>query len=79
MTKRNAAKSIICTNNWCNDNCLMFDRENIKCRMNNFSEADLVMIARKEYTRKSKKEDGADYMRIVAEEWAIICKGATVV
>lgn len=72
MTKYNAAKSIICTNNWCNGDCLMFDRENIKCRMNNFSEADLIGIARKEYTRKSKKEDGANYMQKVANEWKTI-------
>ena len=43
------------------------------------TDAELIGIARKEYERKSKEEDGADYMRAVAEEWAIIGKGATVV
>ena len=79
MTKYRAAISIICTNNWCNEGCLMFNREDIRCMIHNYSETDLVKIARKEYARKSKKKDVTDYKRIVAEEWAIICKGATVV
>jgi len=72
MTKYNAAISIICTYNWCNDGCPMFDCENVKCCVSNFSETDLVMIARKEYARKSKAKDGADYMRMVANEWKTI-------
>lgn len=79
MTKYRAAISIICTNNWCNENCLMFDCKSIRCIIHDHSESDLVKIARKEYERKSKKKDGADYKRLVAEEWAIIGKGAKVV
>ena len=50
-----------------------------KCLANKTTEAELIKVARKEYERKSKEKDGADYMRAVAKEWAIIGKGATVV
>ena len=79
MTKYRTAISIICTNNWCNEGCPMFDRKSTRCMIHDHSESDLVKIARKEYERKSKKKDGADYKRLVAEEWAIIGKGAKVV
>ena len=51
----------------------------VLCHAYKSTDAELISIARKEYERKSKGKDGADYMRAVAEEWAIISKGATVV
>ena len=79
MTRREAARSIICTYNWCSDGCPMFIANEFKCISDKTTDAELIKIARKEYERKSKKKDGADYMRAVAEEWAIIGKGVTVV
>lgn len=79
MTKRAAAASVICTCNWCNDNCPMFLSGDFKCLVDKTADAELIRIAHKEYERKSKKKDGADYRRAVAEEWAIIGKGAKVV
>lgn len=79
MTKREAAISVICTYNWCSNGCPMFRSCDFKCLAKETSDAELIKIARKEYERKSKKKDGADYRRAVAEEWAIIGKGAKVV
>ena len=79
MTKRGAAISVICTYNWCSNNCPMFLSSDFKCLANETADAELIKIARKEYARKSKKKEGADYMRVVSEEWAVICKGVTVV
>ena len=78
MTKRQAAISVICTYNWCNDGCPM-RLSGVLCHTYKSTDAELISIARKEYERKSKEKDGADYMRAVAKEWAIICKGAKVV
>lgn len=77
MTKREAAISVICAYNWCLDGCPMFPSCDFKRQET--ADAELIGIARKEYERKSKEKDGADYMRAVAKEWAIIGKGATVV
>ena len=77
MTKREAAISIICIGNWCLDGCPMFPSCDFKRQET--TDAELISIARKEYERKSKEKDGADYMRAVAKEWSIICKGAKVV
>ena len=79
MTKRQAAISVICAYNWCSDSCPMFLVGKFKCLTKETTDAELIKIARKEYERKSKKKDGADYRRAVAEEWAIIGKGAKVV
>ena len=78
MTKRQAAISVICTYNWCNDGCPM-RLPGALCHTYKATDAELISIARKEYERKSKEKDGADYRRAVAKEWAIIGKGATVV
>ena len=78
MTKRQAAISIICTYNWCNDGCPMRS-SGVLCHTYKLTDAELIGIARKEYERKSKKNNGADYRLVVAKEWAIIGKGATVV
>ena len=78
MTKREAATLVICTYNWCNDGCPM-RLSGALCHTYKLTDAELISIARKEYERKSKGKDGADYMRAVAKEWAIIGKGATVV
>ena len=78
MTKRQAAISVICTYNWCNDDCPMRPSGAL-CHTYKATDAELISIARKEYERKSKEKDGADYMRAVAKEWAIIGKGAKVV
>ena len=77
MTRREAAISVICAYNWCFDGCPMFPSCDFKRQET--TDAELIGIARKEYERKSKEKDGADYMRAVAEEWAIIGKGAKVV
>ena len=77
MTKRQAAVSVICAYNWCLDGCPMFSSCDFKRQET--ADAELISIARKEYERKSKEKDGADYRRAVAKEWAIIGKGATVV
>ena len=79
MTKREAARSIICVGNWCTNGCPMYLAGKSKCLAKETADAELIKIARKEYERKSKEKDGADYMRAVAEEWAIIGKGAKVV
>lgn len=79
MTKRQAAISVICVGNWCSDGCPMHLAGKFKCLTKETTDAELIRIARKEYERKSKKKDGADYMRVVAKEWAIIGKGVTVV
>ena len=79
MTKRQAAISVICVGNWCTNGCPMHLAGEFKCLARETTDAELISIARKEYERKSKEEDGADYMRAVAKEWAIIGKGATVV
>ena len=79
MTKREAAISVICVGNWCTNGCPMHLAGEFKCLARETTEAELIKIARKEYERKSKEKDGAYYMRAVAEEWAIIGKGATVV
>lgn len=79
MTKRQAAISVICAYNWCSDGCPMFRFCDFKCLTKETTDAELIRIARKEYARKSKKKDGADYRRAVSEEWAVICKGVTVV
>ena len=78
MTKRQAAISVICTYNWCNDGCPM-RTSGVLCHTYKLTDAELISIARKEYERKSKKNNGADYRLVVAKEWAIIGKGATVV
>lgn len=78
MTKRQAAISVICTYNWCSNGCPLFLTGEFKCLAKETTDAELIKIARKEYARKSKKKEGADYMRVVSEEWAIIGKGATV-
>ena len=78
MTKRQAAISVICTYNWCNDGCPMRP-SGVLCHTYKSTDAELIGIARKEYERKSKKNNGADYRLVVAKEWAIIGKGATVV
>ena len=78
MTKRQAAISVICTYNWCNDGRPM-RLSGALCHTYKATDAELIKIARKEYERKSKLKDGADYKRVVAEEWAIIGKGAKVV
>ena len=57
----------------------MFRSCDFKCLTKETTEAELIRIARKEYERKSKEKDGADYMRAVAKAWAIIGKGAKVV
>lgn len=77
MTKRQAAISVICTYNWCNDGCPM-RLSGALCHTYKATDAELIRIAHKEYERKSKEKDGADYMRAVAKEWEIIGKGATV-
>ena len=77
MTKREAAISVICTYNWCNDGCPMRS-SGVLCHTYKLTDAELIKIARKEYERKSKKNNGADYRLVVAKEWAIIGKGATV-
>lgn len=74
MTKREAAISVICAYNWCSDGCPMISCD-FKCLAWKTTDAELIRIARKEYERKSKKKNGADYMRAVAKEWAIIGKG----
>ena len=78
MTKRQAAISVIRTYNWCNDGCPM-RLSGALCHIYKSTDAELIKIARKEYKRKSKEKDGADYMRAVAKAWVIIGKGATVV
>ena len=78
MTKRQAAISVICTYNWCNDGCPM-RLSGALCHTYKSTDAELIKIARKEYERKSKKKNGADYMLVVAKEWKIIGKGAKVV
>ena len=78
MTRREAAISVICVGNWCTNGCPMHLAGEFKCLARETTEAELIKIARKEYERKSKEKDGADYMRAVAKEWAIIGKGATV-
>lgn len=78
MTKREAAISVICVGNWCTNGCPMHLAGEFKCLARETTEAELIKIARKEYERKSKEKDGADYMRAVAKEWAIIGKGAKV-
>ena len=78
MTKRQAAISVICTYNWCSNGCPMFRFCDFKCLTKETDDAELISIARKEYERKSKKKDGADYRLAVAEEWAIIGKGVKV-
>ena len=78
MTKREAAISVICVGNWCTNGCPMHLAGEFKCLARETTGAALIKIARKEYERKSKKKNGADYRRAVAEEWAIIGKGATV-
>ena len=50
-----------------------------KCLAKETADAELIKIARKEYERKSKKKNGADYTLVVAKEWKIIGKGAKVV
>ena len=77
MTKREAAISVICAYNWCLDGCPMFPSCDFKRQET--ADAELISIAHKEYERKSKKKDGANYMRAVAKEWKIIGKGAKVV
>lgn len=77
MTKRRAAISIICVGNWCSDGCPMHLAGD-KCLAKETADAELIKIARKEYERKSKKKNGADYMLVVAKEWKIIGKGAKV-
>ena len=77
MTKRQAAISVICAYNWCNDGCPM-RLSGALCHTYKTTNAELIRIARKEYERKSKEKDGADYMRAVAKEWRMI-GGATVV
>ena len=77
MTKRQAAISVICAGNWCSDGCPMFLAGKFKCLAKETADAELIKIARKEYERKSKKKNGADYKRVVDKEWKII-KGATV-
>ena len=77
MTKREAAISVICTYNWCNDGCPM-RLYGALCHTYKATDAELIRIARKEYERKSKEKDGADYMRAVAKEWRMI-GGAKVV
>ena len=79
MTKRQAAISIICVGNWCTNGCPMHLAGEFKCLAKETSDAELIKIARKEYERKSKKKNGADYMLVVAKEWKIIGKGAKVV
>ena len=79
MTKREAAISVICVGNWCSDGCPMYLAGKSKCLANETADAELIKIARKEYERKSKKKNGADYMLVVAKEWKIIGKGAKVV
>ena len=79
MTKREAAISVICVGNWYTNGCPMHLAGEFKCLAKKTADAELIMIARKEYELKSKKKDGTDYRRAVAEEWAIIGKGATVV
>ena len=79
MTKREAAISVICVGNCCTNGCPMHLAGEFKCLAKKTADAELIMIARKEYELKSKKKDGTDYRRAVAEEWAIIGKGATVV
>lgn len=79
MTKRQAAISVICVGNWCSDGCPMHLAGEFKCLAKETADAELIKIARKEYERKSKKKNGADYMQVVAKEWAIIGKGVTVV
>ena len=77
MTRREAAISVICTYNWCNDGCPMRPSGAL-CHTYKATDAELIKIARKEYERKSKEKDGADYRLVVAKEWARIGKGATV-
>ena len=79
MTKRQAAISVICVGNWCTNGCPMHLAGEFKCLAKKTADAELISIARKEYERKSKEKDGADYMRVVAKEWKIIGKGAKVV
>ena len=76
MTRREAAISVICVGNWCTNGCPMFPSCDFKRQET--TDAELIGIARKEYERKSKKNNGADYRLVVAKEWAIIGKGATV-
>ncbi len=78
MTRRDAATSVICYFNSCRSDCPLYNHARMTCSCDGYSTAELISIARKEYERKSKEKDGADYMRAVAEEWAIIGKGATV-
>ena len=78
MTKREAAISVICTYNWCNDGCPMRP-SGVLCHAYKATDAELISIARKEYEHKSKEKDGADYMRAVAKAWEILGNGATVV
>ena len=77
MTRREAAISVICVGNWCTNGCPMFPSGDFKRQET--TDAELIKIARKEYERKSKKNNGADYRLVVAKEWAIIGKGAKVV
>ena len=79
MTKREAAISVICVGNWCSDGCPMYLAGKSKCLAKETADAELIKIARKEYERKSKKNNGVDYMLVVAKEWKIIGKGAKVV
>lgn len=79
MTRRQAAISVICVGNWCSDGCPMHLASEFKCLAKETADAELIKIARKEYERESKKKNGADYMQVVAKEWAIIGKGVTVV
>ena len=79
MTKREAAISVICVGNWCTNGCPMHLAGEFKCLARETTEPALHTIAPKEYEPKYKKNNGADYRLVVAKEWAIIGKGATVV
>ena len=50
----------------------------VLCHTYKSTDEELIKIARKEYERKSKKNNGADYRLVVAKEWRMI-GGATVV
>jgi hypothetical protein len=79
MTRRDAATSVICCFNSCRRDCPLYNHARISCSGDNYSTAELLKIARKEYARKSRDaKTGKEYRQMMAKEWKMI-GGATVV
>lgn len=79
ITRRDAAKSVICRFNSCRRDCPLFNHARICCSRDGYSTAELLVVARKEYVRKSRDaKTGKEYKQLVENEWKTIC-GAKVV